>query len=451
MIWMLAYWVVLLIVLVVGAVGSTGKGGALTLAYFLGLSLIHVPGVLAFLNPLSPAPGRDVTAIGFQMTLLGMTAFVAAAVAASKRRRRREPLGAAPSSRQIAMFDRMGWRTFVLGVFSYFILLPISGRIPSATSVVSAAATTLIIGLWIRLYGAEQARDGRSTLTTLALLPVLPLSTLAVGGFIGFGVSWVLSVLSFLYVVSRRRFWFFVSAPFVVFLGLSLFVTYEGQRTGIRDVVWHQHAGLEDRLERVSTLVTQFEMLDLNNEVQLDALNDRLNQNALVGAGVQRLRSGAVGLKYGGTISPLDLVPRAIWPDKPVVGGSLHVVSAFTGIPFDATTSVGIGSVLEFYMNFGTPGLIIGFAGLGFLLMRLDQAVMKSLGAGDIKALLRSAMPGLLLLQPGGSFLEIAVGVVAAIVAARLIGALPVFGLATAKALGGGARLDPATGATTPS
>ena len=51
----------------------------------------------------------------------------------------------------------------------------------------------------------------------------------------------------------------------------------------------------------------------------------------------------------------------------------------FTGIEFAQGTSVGTGADLEFYMNFGTQGIVIGFALLGFFLMRLDQRLTRAL------------------------------------------------------------------------
>ena len=64
------------------AIGPPGRGGALTLAYFLDLSLIHVPGVLAFLDDDSGLADFAETSLGFEVTLAGMAAFVAGAVAA---------------------------------------------------------------------------------------------------------------------------------------------------------------------------------------------------------------------------------------------------------------------------------------------------------------------------------------------------------------------------------
>jgi hypothetical protein len=159
----------------------------------------------------------------------------------------------------------------------------------------------------------------------------------------------------------------------------------------------------------------------LASTAHVAALDGRLNQNYLVGAAILYHESGAVPFVYGGTVPLWALIPRAIWPDKPQVGGGLDVVSEFTGIQFAEGISVGAGQVLEFYVNFGIPGLLIGFLGLGFLLMRLDQGAMRSLAAGDMRGFLPQAMPGLMLLQPGGNLLEILVACVAGYLTAHLV------------------------------
>jgi hypothetical protein len=136
---------------------------------------------------------------------------------------------------------------------------------------------------------------------------------------------------------------------------------------------------------------------------------------------------GSASFAYGATMPLWALIPRAVWPGKPEVGGGGDVVTDFTGIRFAEGTSVGTGQVLEFYVNFGIPGLLIGFLGLGFMLMWLDQGVMRSLVADDMCGLLLRAMPGLMLLQPGGNLLEILVACVAAYVGAHLVISLRFF------------------------
>ena len=217
---LIAIWAALLAALVIFAIGRPGRGGALTLAYFLGLSLIHVPGVLPFLTPGSGLDDFDETRLGFQLTLLGMAAFVAGAVLAGATARRSAAARAVSAQRRAHVFDRLGRRTLALGVLAYFVLVPLSGRVPSLTSVVSALATLLIVGLWLVLYGASVIADRRRSLATLALLPLLPMATLVTGGFLGYGVYWVLTVVAFLFVITRRRTWFYAATPVAVFLGL---------------------------------------------------------------------------------------------------------------------------------------------------------------------------------------------------------------------------------------
>src|SRR5215467_7693155 len=100
MLMLLVIWAALLVALVVFAIGEPGRGGALTLAYFLGLSLVHVPGVLPFLEPASGLTDLDETQLGFEMTILGMAAFVAGAVLARWiDRRRAVAMGTLPHRR----------------------------------------------------------------------------------------------------------------------------------------------------------------------------------------------------------------------------------------------------------------------------------------------------------------------------------------------------------------
>jgi hypothetical protein len=200
-----------------------------------------------------------------------------------------------------------------------------------------------------------------------------------------------------------------------------LFVTYAQQREDIRDLIWYQDAGIVRRLEEVSKLVTEFQFLDLSDGQQQFALDQRLNQNSLVGMGVIAHRQGLSQLWYGATVPLWVIVPRAIWPDKPSVGGSGDLVSEFTGAEFAEGTSVGVGQVLEFYMNFGMAGVLVGFAGFGFMLMRFDRAMIRALAVGDVNAALKWDLPGLSMLMPLGSLMEILVSLCAALVVSRFL------------------------------
>jgi hypothetical protein len=198
-------------------------------------------------------------------------------------------------------------------------------------------------------------------------------------------------------------------------------VTYLQKRDEIRDVVWYQNASMLRKLDQVSKLITDFQFLDLSNEEHLLELDERLNQNYLVGMGVMRHRQGEAELRYGSTVPLWALIPRAIWPDKPSVGGGGDLVSQFTGIRFEESTSVGVGQVLEFYMNFGMPGVLAGFAVFGFILMRLDQGVMRAFTMRNIQGVAKSALPGLAMLAPMGNLKEMLVSTASAIIIAQLL------------------------------
>src|SRR5262249_36868385 len=168
-------------------------------------------------------------------------------------------------------------------------------------------------------------------------------------------------------------------------------------------------------------------LLDLSSPNHIAALDGRLNQNWLVGVAVMSHEDGSAPFAYGATTPIWALIPRAVWPDKPGIGGSGSIVTDYTGIRFPEVTAVGAGQVFEFYVNFGIPGVLVGFFGLGYLLMQLDRGIMRSLAADDLRGFLLRAMPGLMLLQPGGSLLEMLVGCLAAYGSAHIVISLKFF------------------------
>jgi hypothetical protein len=410
-------WCALAAGLVLLIVDRRRKNGALTLAYFLTLSVGHVPGVLAYLDPDAIMPSAEATKVGFDTTLIGMSAFLVGAGVARLLPQRTTDGEVRQHSASNDPFSRLGWRMLMIGVVTQFLLMPVASLLPSLSAITAVSGLIIILGFWLRLYGSE----GMQTLSLVAMMTLLPLSTLATGGFLGFGTIWALTAVAFCFVIAKRRIWFYLATPAVVFLGLSLFVTYFQQRDDIRNVVWDQNTGLIERLDRVFSLVTDFQFLDLSNEWHQYALDERLNQNYLVGLGVMRHREYGTELMYGSTVPIWALIPRAIWPDKPDVGGGGDLVSKFTGVAFAEGTSVGTGQVLEFYMNFGMLGVIGGFAILGFVLKWLDQQMMRAFALQKTRNVVLIALPGLAMVSPLGNLLEILVSVVSAIIVSRLL------------------------------
>lgn len=421
-------WVVLLVALIV-LVGKPMTGGPLVLSYFLGLSLIHLPGALIYLDPQSIGPSPVETELGFRLTVIGLAAFVFGAAVA---RTAPKPERSATATEIVSRFAPQVWPLLAVGFVSYAFLMARASAIPSGTALVSSLGSLMTIGIWLRFYAATATDNSRRLLTTLALVPLLPVTSLSAAGFLGYGIYWALSAMSFLFIILRRRFWFYVGAPIFGALGLSFFAVYFSLRVILRFVV-STGGTLSDRLGAISQIVSNFEFMSLDSPILILAIDQRLNQNYLVGYGIERYENGTTGLLYGGTVQLWTLIPRALWPDKPEIGGGGDVVSQFTGIPFAQGTSVGVGQVLEFYMNFATAGVIVGFFVLGALLMRIDTGLMRAMRRGDMAGVLLFGMPGLALMQPGGNLVEVIVAAIGAIVASRILIALGLFGTGTTE------------------
>jgi len=90
-------------------------------------------------------------------------------------------------------------------------------------------------------------------------------------------------------------------------------------------------------------------------------------------------------------------------------------VSEHTMIEFAGNTSVGMGQVLEFYINFGTTGVIIGMLVLGFALRFMDMRLAAALVRSDWDTVMFYFLVGSATLQVGGSLAEIGAGVAAAV------------------------------------
>jgi len=411
-------WIVLLAICVAMVRRRRGEG-ALLLAYFLGLSLIHVPGAVNVLGNVVRLPGAAESLIGFRATLIGIAALLLGA--AIGRALLRAKLAPAPDAEDVGGMAQVGRMLLAVGVATNFVLLPLISFIPSITALTSAVSLLLIVGYWMMLKSAMDQQRRGLVLALLAASALMPIATLSFGGFAGYGISWMLLVASFYLCNARRVALIMFASPFAMWFGISLAVAYFEQRKDIRISIETQGAGLGDRFEKIYRIAENFEVYSFNNGRHVFQIDRRLNQNFLVGLAIQRHEAGVIDLFHGSTVSPLALIPRAIWPDKPQVGGGGNVVSAVTGIIFDKYTSVGAGQPLEFYANFAWPGLVGGFLLLGGLLAWCDKGVADGFRTRDIRRILIFGLPGIAMIQPGGNLIEIIVSAIGAMIMAHLI------------------------------
>ena len=73
------------------------------------------------------------------------------------------------------------------------------------------------------------------------------------------------------------------------------------------------------------------------------------------------------------------------------------------------------------YINFGVLGVVIGFVVIGAVVIRIDGKAASALHRGDVRYFTLWYLPGLSLLQIGGSFVEVTSTAAAALVMASAL------------------------------
>jgi hypothetical protein len=423
----LAIWIGAVIVLFVVRSRRRVEGSGLLSAYLITLWCICWLGASIYLLPWYQLGELLPVAVGFRESVYGLLAFVfgslvLAPIVTNLWNPPARPVAAAGQTSLPAAYTLTGGLAYVLGSSPL-------GRLPTVTSILAAGQQLLVVGLCLSCWQAWQQRNTKRLVVTVGCTLLLPLVTIVNSGFLAYGAVAALTVAVFVGSFLRPR-WIVILALFLSgYLGLSFYVSYMRDRGDIREVVWGGRP-LADRIEQVGETIGNFEWFDPSDPAHLWRIDQRLNQNFFVGVAMNRLELGAERYALGGTIvdSVLALVPRALWPDKPVLAGSGSLVSRYTGFSFAEGTSVGVGQVMEFYINFGTLGVIVGFMVIGTVLTVLDSAARRWLVVGDWRRFALYYLVGVSFLQVGGSLVEVAGTAGASVVTVLLVNqVLPYF------------------------
>jgi hypothetical protein len=281
--------------------------------------------------------------------------------------------------------------------------------------------TIWMLGVLLGLRNAFQRGDRKAVVTWIATLMVFPVMILLFDGFLSYGSAAIIIVCSVLTVSigSPRR----VLVGIIVFtyISLSIFVNYYQHRTELRKEVWGG-APLDTRINAVVDTFADLQLFDPYDKQHQVDLDERLNQNYFVGLAARRIERGQVSYLKGESLweGLLALVPRVFWPEKPVFAGSPQIVSKMTGLHFNAQTSIGVGNVMELQINFGYPGIVVGFFVLGWAIGKLDLTAAIAERQGNLRTVILCFLPCVAMIQPNGSMVEVTGGAAAALVAAYL-------------------------------
>ena len=416
-------WVIVAIGLLIRQWRAHDNVGLL-LTYIIGFGAIHWLAAAIYLLPWYSTWGEDFVAEGLREATVATIALAVGAEAAVwlmrwQRSTARRPV---PTS-GTTIADPLAINVYLAtGLVLYAVVSPLAGTLPSIQALVATGSLVAVVALCLKCWNAWQRGRSLTMWRWLAVSTMMPAVTVVTQGFLGYGFSAMLTVVVFVGSIYRPR-WKVVAAGVVLaYLGLSVYVTYMRDRGDIRKVVWGG-GGLADRATQLSETFADMEWFDVYDTDHLTRIDSRLNQDYLVGAAMSHLARGLSRFADGATFvdAAVSVIPRALWPDKPMSAGSGDLVSTYTGFRFADGTSVGIGQVMECYINFGTAGVVGGFFVIGGILAFVDRRAFHALNQGDVRRFTLWYLPSLSLLQVGGSLVEVTSSAAAAWLMAVII------------------------------
>lgn len=395
------------------------QGTGLVLAYALQLWVIHwlAPAIYALPWFAAPSP---VLLDGLKESTYAILGFAIGATILGPVVRARLKMPESDPNHAVVAESGLVHAYLWVGVGAY-IGQPLVRSIPTIGALTSVTSNLLLVAFALECWNGLN-RPQHSVWRWIAMSTALPFVTIVTQGYLSYGFAAMLTVFAFVASIYRPRWRVVALGVAVSFLALSVYVTYMRDRTMIRASVWGQES-YSARLTQLAGTFSDFEFLDLTNPDHLLRIDDRLNQTSLVGASVQYLSLRPEEFARGETIRDalLSPIPRAIWPTKPISAGSGDLVSRFTGMQFAEGTSVGIGNVLEWYVNFGSVGVVLGSIFFGIVLTVIDAYSVAHLRAGNFSSFALCYLPAMSLLQVGGSLVEAVSGAGAGLVMGLLV------------------------------
>ncbi len=390
-----------------------GRGLGLVVAFVVSLSSLHFLAATLYVLPWYAGLDRDFIQAGLFIALEGLLGFaIGAFVMSVTLQSEMAPTPEDSPSQMHAGFLYLGG-----GLALYTVVRAGVSGIPSIGAIAAGGSALIVFGLCLECW---QVSRGRQVLWLLASA-TLPFITILTQGYLSYGIAALVVIFTFVAEHARPRWVLLAGGLIVSYITMSFYVTYMRDRNDIRDAVWNG-ASASDRLSVVGRTISTIEPFDPRNPAHLSRVDDRLNQDYLVGRSETWLGQGYASFGHGSTVADavLALVPRMLWPDKPMAAGSGDLVSQYTGMTFGPDTSVGIGSIMELFVNFGSMGVWIGMAMFGAALVLVDERAAFHLAHGDVRRCCLWFVPGLSLLQVGGSLVDVSLTAGAGIAVALL-------------------------------
>jgi hypothetical protein len=356
---------------------ENGIGAGVRFLYIANLSAQMLFGPIVFWLFDSPEAVSSAALI----TLLGVAAFVVGAyiVAPNIEAWRKVPDDATPLDLQ--EHRQIAWRIFAIGLISQMFLARTLGI---ATLRALAGQTTFLShsGATLLVLNAIWSRDRRALLTGIGAVFVAAIVAVFATGFASQGLILIFAAVC-LWALSER---FTADRLGRIFaISLLLLIPYNAWISGrgeLRARAEVERLSIEDQLTIFLRNAEWTGPADLLDTEQVERIKVRLDQSRLFALGIEHTPS-VEPFAHGRTFfdAIIAMVPRAIWPEKPIVAGGKDFVSQYTGVDFLGIVSVGMHPIFEFYVNFGVRGVIVFLFLFGLLCGFLDMRFAAGLGS----------------------------------------------------------------------
>jgi hypothetical protein len=401
----------------------------LSIAFLAQLGLVHLYVHFIYWAGDYAGPESDESIIGFRVTGLGVAGYILGTLLFDSVRPAPPRVAGVSATATIPPTQVAEIKRTALGyllLWGCFFLLGLTGfyqSLPGLEAVFGHTSTLFMVGVFLQYWINLRTRDLAKGWLWLALLIPFPFIQVTLTGMIGYGIVSCITTICLVLSLHRVRWWHLILVGGTMYVGLSFWVTYVRERDEFRQKVWRDRISYDERVNMLFDRVAgKWQWFDPGDDRQCQLLN-RMDQNTLVGHCYIYMTSGGVEYARGETLlsAVYALVPRALWADKPVYAGSGRIVSKYTGLEFAGQTSVGVGHVMELFLNFGTIGVVVGFVAITLLLHWFDARAGDALAVRDYRRFARMIITVQPLLVMQGNFAEISAAMVAGYLLARFV------------------------------
>ena len=166
----------------------------LGLIYFFNFSIIHFWGSVFFISPGYWNKDLEDTLVGFKYSTISIVCFFIGYLIYIKASNRNNDKY---SSKQKIFIGSEPLLYFLIGIVALFVLKPILHGLPTITVFVSMGQQLMIVGLCLLLYKTYILRQNISFFFLLIFTALIPFITILTDGFLGTGLSMLITVLFF--------------------------------------------------------------------------------------------------------------------------------------------------------------------------------------------------------------------------------------------------------------